>query len=63
MSETQIQMQIYRKLPIQTAIRMTIQRGKEGGEGQHKEEVDEESEGGEDDALSPLVTITNSNKM
>ena len=61
MSETQIQMQIYRKIPIQTAIRMTIQRGKE--EGQHKEEVDEESEGGEDDALSPLVTITNSNTM
>ena len=56
-------MQIYRKIPIQTAIRMTIQRGKEGGEGQHKEEVDEESEGGEDDALSPLVTITNSNTM
>ena len=33
MSETQIQMQIYRKLPIQTAIRMTIQRGKEGAQG------------------------------
>ena len=60
MSETQIQMQIYRKLPIQTAIRMTIQSRVKR---ELKEEVDEESEGGEDDALSPLVTITNSNKM